>query len=381
MDLFGKDLICAQDWSIEELDQVLKTAQAMKLFPNDPRWQSLFHQKNFLMLFHSPSVRTHLSFVAAATQLGGHAQYLCPTTAKLQSQSCAGETIQDVASVMSEYMAGIGIRMMEDAVSYYGEGNSLIREYAKYAKVPVINMADDVCHPCQALADVMGWAEHFSGGLRTMDMSRLKGKTLLLTWGSGSLARSWNSPQGSIMLASRYGMNVRIARPDGYDMDEKVYQTVRENCAKHNARFEVTNDPVQSYDQADVVYSRHWVSPEAYSNGVFHKQQEIDRALALKDWITTEEKMQQTNHAIFTHPMPIDRGSEVEDSVASGRQSVVYNVASNRLHVQKAVIAHIMGARLVDISKDLLLGNSIQGQLADRCDDIVPQLYGDTVYG
>lgn len=381
MDLFGKDLICTQDWSIDELNQILRTAQAMKLYRNDPRWQNLFYQKNFLMLFYSPSIRTHLSFVAAATQLGGHAQYLCPTTAKLKSQKCAGETIEDVANVMGEYMAGIGIRMMEDAVSYYGQGNDLIREYAKYAKVPVINMADDVCHPCQAIADVMGWAEHFSGGLERMDMSQLKGKTLLLTWGSGTLARSWNSPQASIMLASRYGMNVRIARPDGYDMDENVYQTVRDNCARHDSRFEVTNDPVQSYEGADVVYSRHWVSPDAYDNQIFNMQSEIDRALQLKHWITTVDKMRKTNNAIFTHPMPIDRGFEVEDEVASGPQSVVYNVAANRLHVQKSVLAHIMGSRFVDISNDLMVRDREKDQLADAYNSQLMRHHGVRVHG
>lgn len=343
MSLQGKSLICTQDWDLHEINQILQTALEMKRDPTNPKWGNLFQHKNFLMLFYSPSVRTHLSFVAAATELGGHAQYIDPKMVKFKSNRSAGETIEDAAKVMSGFMAGIGIRIMEGAVSSYGEGNELIREYAKYADVPVINMADDVCHPCQAMADIMGWAEAFSTGQGKVDLSVLKGKKLLLTWGHGSLARSWNSPQASLLLASRLGMDITISRPDGYDMDPNIHKQVTENCVGNDSKLEVVNSCDSGYEDAHVVYSRHWVSPGAYKNCVFNKQDEIEKALRYPDWITTEEKMKRTKNAIFTHPMPIDRGSEVEDSVASGKQSVIYNVAKNRLHVQKAVFAYTMG--------------------------------------
>ncbi len=316
----------------------------MKLDRFNPKWKSLFENKNFLMMFYSPSVRTHLSFTAAATELGGHAQYMQPESmGRLKSKSSPGETIEDAAKVMSEYMAGIGIRIMENSLSYYGEGHALIREYAKYAKVPIINMADDVCHPCQSLADIMGWAEWYSGGLNSINFNHLKGKKLLLTWGHGSLARSWNSPQSSLLLASRFGMDVTIARPEGYDMDANIYNQIKENCKINQSNFNIVDDPISGYKGAHIVYSRHWISPTAYRNDYFHKEEEIEKALKYVNWITTEEKMRQTDSAIFTHPMPIDRGFEVEDAVANSSHSVIYNVASNRLHVQKAVLAHLMG--------------------------------------
>jgi ornithine carbamoyltransferase len=345
MSLFGKSLICTQDWSVQELDLILKTAIEMKKNRDDIRWREAFLRKDFLMMFYSPSIRTHLSFVAAATDLGGHAQYLSPSTVKLKSKLSAGESIEDVAKVMSQYMSGIGIRIMEDSVSAYGEGHQLIREYDKYATIPVINMADDVCHPCQALADIMGWTEHFSKKEGEQSAKNLKGKTLLLSWAKGKLARSWNSPQGSLILASRYGMNIKLARPDGYDMDPKIYKIARENCASHGSSFDIVTDAESGYEGADVVYSRNWISSEAYAGGVFNRETEVESALSHKDWMTTETKMRKTKNAIFTHPMPVDRGSEVEDGVASGHRSVIYNVASNRLHVQKAVIAHTMGRR------------------------------------
>lgn len=344
MSLYGKNLICTQDWGVDELMTLLNTAVEMKADRFNPKWSSVFERRNFLMMFFSPSVRTHLSFTAAATELGGHAQYLAPTTmSKLKSKTTAGETIEDAAIVMSQFMAGIGIRIMESSLSHYGEGHQMIREYAKHAKVPVINMADDVCHPCQSLADLMGWAEWFSGGLESINFHTLKRKKLLVTWAQGSLARSWNSPQGSLLLASRFGLDITLARPDGYDMDLTVYDQIQQNCQANGSEFKVINDPVSGYDGADIVYARNWISPDAYQNGQFSKEDEINKALNYPDWITTDAKMKKTDRAIFTHPMPIDRGSEVEDSVASGKRSVIYNVASNRLHVQKSIIAHTMG--------------------------------------
>lgn len=343
--LFGKDLICTQDWEVEELLYILNTALQMKSDRFNKRWTSLFQNKNFLMLFYSPSVRTHLSFVAAASDLGGHAQYMEPRMGRFKTKDAAGEIIEDLANVMSGYMAGIGIRIMETAVNYYGSGNDLIKEFAYYANVPVINMADDKFHPCQALSDVMGWAEEFSANTMTeFNPAILRGKKLLLTWGRGALARSWNSPQETLLLASRLGMEVTLARPDGYDLDENVYQTIRNNCEHHQQKFEIINNSSEGYDDADVVYSRNWISPDAYHHDQLDKQKEIDKAMSsmYKDWVVTNEKMLKTRNALFSHPMPVDRDNEIENSALDSRKSVIYNIAKNRLHIQKAVIAHTM---------------------------------------
>ena len=339
--MYQRDLLCTQDWPLADLKALLNTAIRLKQLPHNPNYRQLFSHKNFLMLFYSPSMRTHLSFMAAATELGGHAQFLRPEMARMQTKQQFGETIEDVAQVVSGYVAAIGIRMMEADVSGYGQGHQLIREYANYASVPVINMADDVCHPCQALADVLGWAEAFSDNKIQPDLSVLQGKTLLMSWAKGRLACSWNSPQASLLLASRLGMNIRIARPEGYDLDPMIYQDVRDNCADNQRDFTIVSDADSGYSGADVVYSRHWVSESAYENGELQKSKEIERALKYDDWITTSEKMQRTPNAIFTHPMPVDRGYEVEDAVASGPRSVIYPVSHNRLHVQKAVLAHL----------------------------------------
>jgi N-acetylornithine carbamoyltransferase len=343
MDLYGKDLICTQDWAVEELAAVLDLAAKMKRDRFSPQWTSILQHKTFLMFFYNPSVRTRQSFECAATELGGHAQFLEPKAMRLKTATTAGETVEDAAQVMSRYAHGLGIRILEDKVPYYGAGEELIREYAQWCSMPVISMAHDKYHPCQGLADVMGWAEWFGKGPGyPAEPTVLTGKKLLVTWGHGALARSWSSVQEALLIGSRLGMDVTLAHPEGYDLDPQIIQWTRENCAASGRTFTETTDVRAGYKGAHVVYSRHWMSPQAYRDGEFHKQEEIDKALKHPQWICDAEKMALTDNAIFTHPMPVDRGHEVTDEVASGPRSCIYDVAENRLHVQKAIMALTM---------------------------------------
>lgn len=343
MDLFGKDFIVSQDWSLAELKELLDLAARMKRDRYAEQWARMLTRKTFMMFFYNPSVRTRMSFEAAATELGGHAQFMTPSAGRFKTETQAGETIEDAAQVMARYVCGIGIRILEDKVPYYGAGNEMLREYAHWANVPIINMADDKFHPCQGMADVMGWAEWYGKGPGRPDYDNLKGKNFLLTWGSGALARSWCSVQEALLVASRFGMNVTIARPDGYDLDPEVYDWTKQNCAENEASFNVVNEPESGYDGAHVVYSRNWVTTNAYQNGALQKQAEVAKAMAYQGWTANAERMARTDNAIYTHPMPVDRGSEVTDDVASGPRSAIYDIAENRLHVQKAVMALTMG--------------------------------------
>jgi ornithine carbamoyltransferase len=342
MNLYNRDLICTQDWEVEELEAVLDLAAKMKRDRFSPQWTSILQHKTFLMFFYNPSVRTRQSFECAATELGGHAQFLEPKAMRLKTATTAGETIEDAAQVMSRYAHGLGIRILEDKVPYYGAGEELIREYAQWCSIPVISMAHDKYHPCQGLADVMGWAEWFGKGPGYPDPMVLKGRKLLITWGHGALARSWCSVQEALLIGSRFGMDVILAHPEGYDLDPQVIRWTQENCAANGQTFTETTDVRAGYEGAHVVYSRHWMSPQAYQDGEFRKQEEIDKALKYPQWICDAEKMALTDNAIFTHPMPVDRGHEVTDEVASGPRSCIYDVAENRLHVQKAIMALTM---------------------------------------
>ena len=254
---------------------------------------------------------------------------------RLKTATTAGETVEDAAKVMSRYACGLGIRILEAKIPYYGAGEELVREYAKYTTIPVVSMAHDKYHPCQGLADVMGLRKHLG--------KDLKGKKLLQVWGKGALARSHCSVQESVLINSRLGMDVTIAYPEGYDLDPQVIEWTKKNCEANGQKFEITHDPVAGYEGADVVYSRNWMSPEAYRDGELHKEEEIEKAMKHVEWTCDAEKMKKSNNALFIHPMPIDRGSEVSDEVASGPRSIIYDVAENRLHVQKAIMALTMG--------------------------------------
>ncbi|MHA1906373.1 MAG: ornithine carbamoyltransferase [Candidatus Thorarchaeota archaeon] len=340
VDLKGRDLLCTQDWSVEELEKTLDLSFEMKANRYDHPLNSCLDRRTFFMFFYNPSVRTRQSFEAAATELGGHAQFLEPKTMRLKSAKSAGETVEDGAQVMSRYAVGIGIRILETALERYGQGQELLQQYADNATVPIVSMAHDMYHPCQGLADVMGYRMH--GG------KDLKGKKFVQVWGKGALVRSWCSVQESILINSRFGMDVTLAHPPGYDLDPNVIKMCEENANAAGSRFEIVHDLEEAYDGADIVYSRNWMTSGFYDemnkNGVdASKKKEIDIAAKYDDWIATKDWMAKTNDAFFTHCGPVDRNAEVTDEVCDGKRSIVYDVAENRLHVQKAIMALTMG--------------------------------------
>lgn len=335
-ELFGKDLFTTQEWSIEELEKVLSLAKEMKNERFTHCLSNCLKNRTFFMFFYNPSVRTRQSFECAATELGGHAQFLEPKSMRLKTAQSAGETIEDAAKVMTRYAAGLGIRILEDKVEKYGDGDALLREYAKYGDIPIINMADDMYHPCQGLADVMGMRAHMG------ENENLKGKKLLQVWGHGALARSWCSVQESLLINSRFGMDVVLAYPEGFDLDPNVIAECKKNAEQSGSKFNITHNLKEAYEGAHIVYSRNWMTDQAYVGG-FNKEREIEKSLKYPEWICNEELMKLTNNAYFIHPMPIDRGNEVTDAVASGPRSIIYDVAENRLHVQKAIMALTMG--------------------------------------
>ena len=331
--LKGRNIISTEDLSIPEIKEVLSLAKDMKRNRFSSKFTDVLKHKTFLMFFYNPSVRTRQSFEAAMTELGGHAQFLEPKSMRLKTKKSAGETIEDAAKVMSRYAAGIGIRILEDKITKYGEGDWLIREYAKFADVPVLSMAHDKFHPFQGLADIMGLQEYFD---------EVKGKKLLMTWAHGALARSWCSIQENLLISSRLGMSINLAHPEGYELDKEVIEKTKKYCEENGQEFKITNEVEKGYNNVNVVYSRNWMSPNAYKNGILQKELEIKKSMKYTKWICDSRKMKYTDNAVFIHPMPVDRGNEVSDEVASGKNSLIYEIAENRLHVQKALLALTM---------------------------------------
>ncbi len=331
VNLRGRDLICTQDWSVEELEATLELGAKMKADRYSEEHAMILRHKTFMLMFYNSSLRTRQSFEAAATELGGHAQFLETKNLRLKSKTQSGEVMKDTAGVMSRYGVGIGIRILEDSVEKYGDGDKFLRDFADVASVPIISMAHDKFHPCQGLADVMGMRE---------SVGDTRGKTLLQIWGYSPMVRSWSSVQESIVINSRLGMNVRMAYPEGFEIDPDVIETTKANCAAAGTTFEVTHDQDAAYDGVDVVYSRHWMHPKRYELG---REGEQELSAKHKDWRATTERMARTNDAAFIHPMPIDRGNEADDAVCDAERSIIYDVAENRLHAQKAIMALTMG--------------------------------------
>ena len=339
--LFGKDVITTQELSVEEIEEILSLAVKMKANRYGQPYNSMLAFKTFIMFFYNPSLRTRQSFEAAATELGGHAQFIEPKAMRLKSVKggveVAGETILDAAKVMARFAVGVGIRILESSVDNYGDGNKILREYAMHADVPIINMADDIYHPCQGLADVMGMREHNGS-------SPTKGKTILQTWAKGALARSYCSVHESLLINSRLGLNVKLAYPDDdYALPDDIITKVKQNCEAAGGKFEIIKgDPEAGYEGTDYVYSRNWFGKDFYQIG---KEAEIKRASSSQhsNWICDEDKMKIAgDHTKFIHPMPVDEDAEVTREVNQGPRSIVLDIAENRLHVQKAIMALTM---------------------------------------
>jgi N-acetylornithine carbamoyltransferase len=167
----------------------------------------------------------------------------------------------------------------------------------------------------------------------------MRGKTLLQIWGYSPMVRSWSSVQESLLIHSRLGMHVRLAYPEGFDLDPEVIQLVEANCRASGTALEITNDQEGAYEGVDVVYSRHWMHPRRYELGREGDQQMSRES---RSWRATAHRMGRTNDAYFIHPMPVDRENEVDDEVCDSERSIIYDVAENRLHVQKAIMAATM---------------------------------------
>jgi len=334
-DLEGKNLISIKDWSKEELDILLKVASDLKGRYYSGEALNVLENKTFMMLFFNTSTRTRQSFEAGMSQLGGHSQFLAPETMRisLDREPGGGESIKDTTKVMERYAEGVGVRLLEDKVNYYGQGTEILYEMGKHSSVPIINMASDIYHPCQSMTDLMTLQEK---------LGELKGKKIAVTWAYSPWVRSWGSIQSNIITTALYGMDVTLAYPEGYDLDENVIDLAEENAEKGGGSFSVTHDMDEAIDGATVVYPRNWMSPRRYEIG---KEKEIELAGEHKDWQYTKERQEELGDpGYLLHCMPVDRGNEVEDDIMDDDElSYVYDQAENRLHLQKGLMALTMG--------------------------------------
>jgi len=340
--LRGRDFITWLDFSRDEIEAMLDTAHDLKRKFIRRESHKVLEDQTLHMLFYNTSLRTRNSFEAGMTQLGGHAHFLQSDvvyTPALKGEEIAYKTerISDVARVLAEMGDAIAIRIYGKPTGWrYGKGDRIIREFAEWSKVPVINMEDDMYHPCQALADVMTMQEKLG--------HNLQGKKFVMSWAySGSVAKPLAVPQSAIVSAAMMGMDVTLAHPEGLDLDPNILQATQNLAKKNGGAFTITHDNMdKTFQDAVVVYPKAWTS-QPTDGGAWDEEKAKAIFEANKDWICTKDKMALTDDAIYMHCLPADRDMEVTDEVIDGPNSVIIEEAANRLHAQKGMMALIMG--------------------------------------
>ncbi|HOM95816.1 MAG: ornithine carbamoyltransferase [Candidatus Methanofastidiosa archaeon] len=299
----GKHLASLHDLTKEEIWQILKTAESLKIKQKTGEKHELLYGKTLAMIFQKPSTRTRVSFEVGMKQLGGHALYLSSTDLQLGR----GETVGDTGAVLSRYCDGIMARVFS---------HDNIMELCKYSTVPVINGLSDLLHPCQCLAD-----------LETILEKKQEFKGLKLAFiGDG------NNVCHSLMFGSaKVGIEMTVICPKGYEPDRQIEKLALEDGLK----LEITNDP-KGVKGADVIYTDVWAS-------MGKDKEHEDRVKIFKPYQVNEKLISQAqDDCIVMHCLPAHRGEEITNEVVDGPHSVVLDQAENRNHAQKAVMALLM---------------------------------------
>ncbi len=332
--LFGKDILATNDLTKKELDQLLDLALRFKKKGFASHYLDILKGKTLLLLFFYPSTRTRISFATAMQQLGGFVQIPDPKDLRLSldEKPGAGESIKDTVRVIERYVDVVGIRLLrpildDSGVPRLGGGETVTRKFANLAKIPIISLSSDMHHPTQALADIMVMKEN---------LGEVKNKKIVMMWTYSPLKRVQVSPISTGLIAGTYGMDVTFVYPEGYDLSPKLISQVKEECAKTGGKFEISHNLKNALKGADIVYPRNWETTDTF---IHTTDEEIRLSSKHKDWRLTDQLLSLTNNARFIHCMPFDRGNEVDDSVADGPNSIVYDEAENLLHIRKACLA------------------------------------------
>lgn len=298
-----RHFLTMRDFSKAELLEILRLAHAIKAETKRGEQVSYLEGQTLAMIFEKSSTRTRVSFEVGMYQLGGSALFLSNRDLQLGR----GEPIADSARVISRMVDMVMIRTFDQ---------SRITEFAAHSRVPVINGLTDQYHPVQVMTDYMTMQEHG------------KGINPIVAWvGDGNnMAHSW------LMLASKLGFELRLATPEGYDPDPQILADAQAFAAQSGAKIVLTRSPAEACAGADVVTTDVWTS--------MGQEEETARRLVAFAGYTVDEAMMAhaKSDAIFLHCLPVHRGEEVSAEVFEGPQSVVFDEAENRLHLQKGLM-------------------------------------------
>jgi ornithine carbamoyltransferase len=303
-----KHFLSLKDWSREEIEALFELAAGIKAEP--ATWSEALKGKSLAMVFQKPSTRTRVSFEVGMFQLGGQALFLGANDIQLHR----GETVGDTAAVLSRYVDGIMARVF---------AHQDVLDLARHGTVPVINGLSDLLHPCQALAD------YFTLRERRGDVSGLK----MAYIGDGN-----NVAHALMFGAVKLGCYMSVGCPPGYEPNKLIFKSTAREAQKLGSPVpEVTNDPLEAAAGADVVYTDVWAS-------MGQEEESQKRLQAFQGFRVTPATMAVAKpEAVFMHCLPAHRGEEVDADVIDGPQSVVFDEAENRLHVQKAILVTLMG--------------------------------------
>ncbi|MEM4554705.1 MAG: ornithine carbamoyltransferase [Candidatus Anstonellaceae archaeon] len=297
------DLLSIMELKKEDIEGYLSLAAKIKASPE--KYRESLKGETLAMVFEKPSTRTRVSFEVGMTQLGGHAIYLDFTSTQLSR----GESIEDTAKTLERYVDIIMARLYK---------HETLLEIAKHAQVPVINGLTDLEHPCQALSDLLTMKEN--GKLK-------KGAKFAFVGDCG-----FNMANSLLLACSKSGMDVALVCPKGYPPNSEYVEEAMEY-----AKVDIFNDPQEGVAGADVIYTDTWIS----------MGMEEEKAERLKAFAPFQVNAALLKHAkkdaIVMHCLPAHRGMEITDEVIDGKQSVVFDQAENRLHMQKAIMLRLLG--------------------------------------
>ncbi len=302
-----RDLVSLGDLESSELRRVLDVARMIKANQRD--YSEYLKGKRLSMVFEKESLRTRFTFDIGMQDLGGSATFLDLSNGPRMGTR---ESVRDMAMNLERWTHGIVARTYR---------HRTVVELAQTSRVPVINGLSELLHPCQALADTMTLLERWG---------EVRGKRLTYI-GDGN-----NTCHSLMTAAAKLGMHVTVCNPKGYEPDAEIERAAVQAAKLAGGSYTLTTDPGEAADGAHAVYTDVWAS-------MGNEDETEERAAIFADYAVTEEIMERTDDGVFMHCLPAHRGHEVTRGVIDGPSSIVFDIAENRLHAQKAVLALLLG--------------------------------------
>jgi len=330
-----KSFLTTADWTRTELDEIIESALRFK--HGDDQTKPLA-ATSVALVFFNPSLRTRASMQVGIYELGGNAVVLEPGGTSWTLEHREGvvmdanktEHVAEFVRVLGRYCAAIGVRTFAALKDWDEERQDpILYSFVKYSAVPVINLESAMHHPCQAMADMMTIREKLGFGR----------KRVVLTWAWHPKPLPMAVPNSFALAAAQMGHDLVVAHPPGYELDEQLMATIRQQATGAGGRLQIVHDVAAAFADAEVVYAKSWGAKQFYGAP---EQDIAARARYRETWIVDEQKMAGTKNALFMHCLPVRRNVIVTDRVIDSPVSVVIDEAENRLHVQKAILARLL---------------------------------------